>query len=521
MTQKIIYMPVKRKREADGHIYRLVNSLTPFEKRFVNSKLKVLAGKRRKISIWLFNEILKSELGKDEEINTAFCKKFNESSFIANKHYLQNYILESLITIQSDNTYINLLNSIVECRILFNKSLHENCEKLLNKVLKQAYEDEQFLITFDLLKIQRDIIIQRVPNDMRKRLEEISREQARLLDLQHNLMDYNKVYDEFFSLISMYNKNPSDEMHEHINKLIDTPLLDHITRAKSFKAQILFYETKGLYSFFTGDNISASSYYLLCAELMEQNEKFRKNSISRYITILSNYLNSSLKAAKYDKFPEVFQKIHQLKTSNPYEEIKLFQNTASAELFYYVNVNKHVVALGRLEQMEKQFKIYNGKLTKADEIGLMYNFSNVYFSNAKFDKALKWIQKLLQDENSSIRVDIVENARIMHMILIFELKIENQLKSYRRVFKKTTGKRLNDDPEKRIFGYLTEIAREIPGRKRKEKIKQILEKVIRWSNDPDEIKFPGYGELRLWLEAKVRNTTPGDANIQLDIEEGN
>ena len=171
--------------------------------------------------------------------------------------------------------------------------------------------------------------------------------------------------------------------------------------------------------------------------------------------------------------------------------------------------------------MGKKYELYKGKLNKSFEIVLMYNFIHVYFMKGLYEKTLKWTQEMLLNEDSQIRKDLMENARILHMILVFELKNEYQIRSYKRKFKLSVSvsKRLKDLPQRRIFNYLIEINKEKVRKNQMEKIKEVLALLERWKSDPKEINLPGYGELRLWLEAKLHKTTPGVVKIRIDREE--
>ena len=205
-------------------------------------RLREIFGQKHKKSQWLFQTLLKKNEIDDEKLSITFQEEFPKSSFVALKHYLQNYILESLRSMKGTDVSLELTKSIVECRILFNKSPYNNCEKLLKSLLKQAYYYEEFLIILELLKIKRDLVIERIPESMKKDIEDITRERSKILELYKNQITFNEIYDEFFSLISLYNKNPSPKVMGHILKTIKNPLLENISNAKSFRSKLFYFD---------------------------------------------------------------------------------------------------------------------------------------------------------------------------------------------------------------------------------------------------------------------------------------
>ena len=510
---------MKRNRKADGHIYDLVRSLSPHEKKIINLKLNALSGRKKKVSLWLFKWVEKTEAEKDQILRKSFQKNFPTSSFTAIKHYLQEYIIELLPAMEARSISTDLLKSIAECKVLFTRTLYDSCEKLLNSTLKRAYYYEDFTCIIDLLKLKRDIIIKRISNTMKKDLEEIGAELLRIFELQKAILDFNIIHDKLFSLISLNNKNRDAENQEEINSILENRLFNDFSPAGSFHSRLWFFEVHALYSLYIENFEEACDYYLKCIALWEENPRFKDIALSWYISNLTNYLGSAMSAGDYNKFPSIFEKINRIKAHNAHQELKLFQFTAGTEVFYYMNIYDYDKALKTVNRLEKKFKLYQGKFTEAFELVLTYNFIHVYFSKGLYEKVYSLTHRLLKNYNSGIRSDVVENVRIMHMILVFELAMENQILSYRRLFKKPEARKFKNTPERIIFSHLYEIDSEENQKKKKDKIRQMLDLIEKWKVSTEEPKLPGYGELRLWLEAKLFNITPGEANIKIDKEE--
>ncbi len=68
-----------------------------------------------------------------------------------------------------------------------------------------------------------------------------------------------------------------------------------------------------------------------------------------------------------------------------------------------------------------------GKLNKESEILFYYNVAYLCFGAGDYHRALLWVNKILNDNEAKIRHDICSFARILNMLIHFELNNMNLL----------------------------------------------------------------------------------------------
>jgi hypothetical protein len=148
-------------------------------------------------------------------------------------------------------------------------------------------------------------------------------------------------------------------------------------------------------------------------------------------------------------------------------------------------------------------------MNKVVEIVACFNISFLYFILRRYDKSLRWINKILNDAEADIRYDMLCLARIFNIIIHYELKnhelIENLEGSAYRYLQK---KKLLYQAEKALLDFLKKNKNVLFEKKRIPEIfTRLKESVVNLSRDPYEQQLIEQFDMLAWIESKIQNKT--------------
>ena len=128
--------------------------------------------------------------------------------------------------------------------------------------------------------------------------------------------------------------------------------------------------------------------------------------------------------------------------------MSIFRNTHIAELQIHHQTGNFEEGLELVETILKGMDKYDGKMHKEQELTFFYQIAYIYFGAGKYNKALFWINKVLNDNENTLRQDIYSYARLFNLVIHYELGNHDLLE----YITKSTQRYLN----KRQRAYLME-----------------------------------------------------------------
>jgi tetratricopeptide (TPR) repeat protein len=153
----------------------------------------------------------------------------------------------------------------------------------------------------------------------------------------------------------------------------------------------------------------------------------------------------------------------------------------------------------------KQLEEYRGRINKEQEIRFYYNFAYIFFGIGEYNKALFWINKVLNDNETNLRQDLYGYARLFNLVIHYELG-NNELLEY---IIKSTHRYLNKrnrayDIESLVISSLKKLSKAYDKADEKsilEKMKPELKQVLK--NDADKVILE-YFDYEAWVESKTK-----------------
>lgn len=502
---------MKKKKD----LFDLIRSMTKSEKRYFKlfSSLHTIGSKNNYVT--LFDAIEKQKEYDEEVIVKLFSKEQFVKRLPVAKDYLYRLIMKALHSYHSNTSVNSIIKEQLHCiEILYKKKLYDQCQRNLSGIKILAKKYEQHLHHYEIIMWESKLMSAAAfANKTEKDIERFYGEGKNILKKLENIIEYMNLSFKLHINLSkggVFARNSRE--FEKIKSIRDEPLLRFEKNALSDAARIWYYNFNLTYFFYTGDYTNAYTYAKKEFGLVESNLDAVEQETKRYITSLYNLLTICLKLKKEN---EINIHLKQLRTISERFNIKNKQDTLVYSFVFSYRVESRMYIISGqfnkgiliIPEIENGLEQYKGKLNKPAELEFYMNISLLYFGSEKYRKALLWINKILNESKTDVRQDIFIYARIINLIIHFELGNEELLE---RIVKSTyyfLHKRNKLYQFETII--LNFIRKELQKIKTKEELieafKKLKSQIVKISKDPYEEKVLQYFDFISWLESKIEN----------------
>ncbi|AWG22297.1 hypothetical protein FFWV33_12590 [Flavobacterium faecale] len=495
-------------------LFVLIKSLSKSEKR----QFKIFASRLETSSntkfIELFNILDKSE-GYDEKIilKSGIIKKVQLSNL---KSYLYKQILVSIrLNIPSQNIRYQLREQIDFATILYNKGLYKQSLKILDKTKIQALENDEKYIAFEIVEFEKLIESQYITRSIQGRADE--------LVIQAKELNYRNTISSKLSNLSLqlygtmlktgYVKN--DEEYQYIDEYFNKHIAKLDENKFGFREKYWFYNANLWRSFLVQDFVASYKFAYKWVTLFYDNPNMiYLNPV--FFLKGNNYFLESVFMLKYQtKFKNYLQ---QLEATIEDPRFPVNDNISSLAFLYLYNnkLNYHILE-GSFQEGEylipiviDKIKIHSDHLDEHHEMLFYYKFACIYFGSDKFNECIFYLEKIINNKNLTMREDLMCFARLLYLIVNYELgkdlHLETQIKNTYKFLLK-----MNDlhEVQKEIIRFMRNLNSIYPSDIKKEFIK-MRERFIELEKIPYEKRAFLYLDIISWLESKIENKKIGD-----------
>lgn len=405
-------------------LFQLVKTLSKSEKRFFKLSSSLQSGEKNYIKI--FDAIEKQEEYDEDDLKHQFRNETFIKHFPSEKNHLYKLILKSLRSYHSDNTPASVLKQETKnIEILHKKALYKESNKFLTRAKKVAYQSEKFYYLIDLLNWEKILLEKALENgQFNKDLTHIIDEELEVINCLSNLAEYQALYSKINYLFRMGGYVKSEEDQVQVDKIAKHPLI--VTdKAMSVRAGSILYYVKGMCATAYRNFEEAISNFEKARTILEEKEVIKNDVPNRYVRILSHLIQSYINIKAYDKAYELLDLLTAL------ERKSAFNNEDVSTLLFFTKSLCHQLLLNRQGKIGEAVKCIpeyvegmanlKGKLSKEKEITLNYLFAYLHFGNGEYKEALSWINNVLNDNETSLRQDIYSYARVLNIMIHYEL----------------------------------------------------------------------------------------------------
>ena len=180
------------------------------------------------------------------------------------------------------------------------------------------------------------------------------------------------------------------------------------------------------------------------------------------------------------------------------------------KLNYHILEGSFVESEYLIPEILNKLKIHSDHLDEHHEMLFYYKIASIYFGNEKYAECIKYLEKIINNKNLSMREDLMCFSRLLCLIAHYELGkdfyIENQIKNtYKFLIK------MNDlhEVQKEIIRFMKNLNSIYPSDIKKEFIK-MKERFVELDKNTYEKRAFLYLDIISWLESKIENRKISD-----------
>ncbi|RLD68802.1 MAG: hypothetical protein DRI95_01900 [Bacteroidetes bacterium] len=492
------------------HLFQLIKSLTAAEKRYF--KVFVSKGKDQSDAkfIKLFNLIDKYK-AYDEARILEQEKSFKVTQVSNLKAHLYKQILQSLENYNpDDDVEIKIRDLLNYTNLLYNKSLFEQCWKMLEKARQMADANDKVLLLFEIVEFEKKLLTKSIHTDISENvLKLVSESEKMLKSIKSTRIFQNlsiKLYSFYLQIGFIRNSSDFDTASRFLYSSL--PAFDE--DKLSFNEKMFLYHSFTGYYFFIQDSERGYEYAKKWLQLFEDHPEKIVPKIEYYIKAFNNLLVAQFKLFRLKEFDENSKKFGAI-TKIPGLNLNF---NLQRQIFKYSSIHKidKYFMLGRftegtkiIPEIAKGLEKYENNLDTHSLTIFHYKFACMYFGDEDYQQAIYWLNKIINAKDVNIRSDIHGFARILNLISHWELGnmdiVDYYIRSaYRYLVKKADFHLF----QKYILKFLRKLSNISPDELQQAFID--LKKDLKpLKNNAYEKRAFVYFDIISWLESKIGN----------------
>ena len=495
--------------EKNDALFLLVKSLSKSEKRQFKLYAGRLGGNSEKNFMALFTLLDKmEEFDENEILRKTNIKKQQISN---SKAHLYKQILVSLrLNPLHQNTKTHIREQLDFATILYNKGLHKQSLKILDKAKNLAILNEENNLAYEIVELEKIIESQYITRSMITRADDLillSKE----LSIKNSLL--SKLSDLSLQLYSILLKKgyvSSDKDYLEIKEYFEKNLPDYSFEKLGIKEKLFLYKAYLWYSFIIQDFVSCYKYSQKWVDLFYDNPRMKKTNPVFYLKGI-NYLLESLFLIRHQtKFRSV---LNYLETEIAQHNFLLNENTESlAFLNLYLNkINLYFLegnftkGVDFIPDVLEQLELYKHKIDAHHVMVFYYKIASMYFGASNYEKCIYYLEKIIKNKALKMREDLLCFSRILNLVAHYEAGLDQNLDALIRSTYKFLIK-MNElhIVQKKIIFFLRSLSNMYPHDLKNAFIK-LHDELVTFENHPYEKRSFMYLDIISWLESNIEN----------------
>jgi len=495
----------------------LVKSLTKNEKKLFS----LLSGSNKnervdKDYVILFKIIEKKKNATIESIALEYQKKCPHSSFHTTVSYLFDTLVSTIAyTHRESNPEIRLLNKLIKARILFEKSIYDDCFTLIQEVKAEAALLENNYVLLMAKRMELDFRVALEFSDINEKemlamqvgISE-SIKTIRILNEQSSLYELLKYRIEHKGMVR------SSKQKNELNDLVVSEL-SILSRSGSETSQIkkthrLF---QSYYLLCVGDFHSAINSFSELMTLLDNNRQLWNDSPSDYLLTTEGILKSLRSTRNFDGMKLFVNKLKQLDTSSfPLH----FQMEVRCVTFLYtlsllLETGQFQEAFNEMDQHKESLLDKSHQLGFNRQVELALYTAIVYFVQNDYAKALKQVSYATYSNKSLKSIPIYKIIRLLKLIIHYEKDDVDYILSEGRSIQRSLSREIkNYKIEPLIFKVINQDLPRMDKARREKSWVRLQPEIETIRRDKYEMQLLRSFDFAAWIESKLTGMSLSD-----------
>jgi len=386
-------------------LFDLIKSLTKSEKRFFKLHSALQAGDKNYLRV--FDAIDKQKVYDEEALKKQFAKETFVKHLPSEKNHLYKLVLKALRSFHSESSVGGILKQeIKNIEILYQKALYTEANKLLHRAKRIARENERFYYWFELLNWEKMLLEEAYESgEFTKDLDALIEEERQVIERLRNLAAYHILYSKINYVFRSGGYVRTEEEQAIVQEISEHPLIKGKNTALSERAATICHYTQGFCHWALGDWRASLERFEKVKRILDANPNIKTDLPKRYVRTLHCIVKGQLELRQTDKARANIANLRAL---------------ADEPGFSGRNIDTQIFVALVDEVIEGMERVGPG-LHKEHELEFHFALACIHFGAGQFNKALFWLNKVLNENEPTLRQDIFTYARLFNLVIHYEL----------------------------------------------------------------------------------------------------
>ena len=493
------------------NLFNLIKSLDKNEKGYFK-KLTARYGTKSSGNDYLklFDVLDKSTEYNEEKIKQQFSKAGKKFNLSAQKKYLYEQIIRALRSYSSGKSSAYQIGErLLDIQNLIDKNLSEQAFTLINETLKRAAQSEntelqlQLKLAEDKLMVRynrqfSNVQISKVKNEIKELTEQITTEQ-----LLSSLLIEMKMSDERRGI----EESVPEKEKKFLQRLMKNPVFDKTNLLRK-KGKLIAYNVQHVGNMLL-KKFPEAIVYLKKMQALYKEMEMDTNTTFNYLSNTNNLLVLSVGVQQFDEAERCLKVLEH----NQYKDKRLEEHRKTLfckNFIFFLQEKSLYQVLGKeIIEAEKYYLQSPIELSGNNNLFSCLYLGILFFGQQHYDKALFWIQKTIDHENTTY-INVQAFCRIIAALVHYEQNnftlLESSLQNMNYFMKKNNFQTIY---LKNIALLILKLTTLTTVAEKEKHFKKIVDTV----NDMNRTELKGETsyfhtlDIAVWAKSKLNRTT--------------
>ncbi len=421
--------------------------------------------------------------------------------------YLYELLLDSMLVLRKEqDSFFFLFNKILKARMLYEKSLFDECFELLNDIIEQAEKFENYHALYLARRLELDYLLAlNFPNLNEKTLIKKQFKLNESLKYLRKINEQSSLYENLKHRIVYKGHARSQKQKEQLNDLVYSEISIVASLSEdNFEISKLHQLFQSNYLISVGDYQSALNSYIELNNLFEANKRFWSNPPIYYLETLEGVLQSLRGIGNYKGMSYFINQLKAIESQSTSFRINLTCITFLYELFPFLDTGDFATSATLMKSYQESLFDKLFTLNRARQADLCLYTSLIYFGNADYHKAHKFLNQIILRGKNYYYLPVYRTIRLVNLIILFKLGDFELIRYEIRSMKRDSGDSNRDYKiERFLFKFLLKDLPS-PGTKRQKLLEKTLKEFHEIQQDVFEKQILTIFDFTAWVESLLR-----------------
>lgn len=485
-------------------LIHLINNLTKQEKKEFSL---YISNKPEKDYIFLFRLIDDKKVSDPEELKMSFLAAKPTSSFNTVVIYLFDLLIDILTRLRTEqDSYYLLFNELLHARVLYEKSMYQECFQVLKKVKEKAVYYENYFALLVAQRLELNYLLTLDFEDM---------DEQKLLNKQYKMNNTLKSIRQLNEQSSLYellkyrmiNRGASRSLEE--TQKLDDLVTSEISIVAS--AGVENFEIKKNHQLFqanyfitVGDYKAAFNSFVELNKLFEENSHLWNNPPVYYLMTVEGMLESLRIMHNYEGMNYFIEKLTKLSSPSSSFQLNVTYVIFIYRLFSFIDAGDFDKAGIWIAEHQASLIDKMLLLKEQQQAEMSLYIALIHLGNGEYRKARKRLSATI-GRGHLYSLPLFRTIRIVNVMIHYELGdvdyIQSEIRSIKREMSKNKGYNLK--VESFLLKFLNYSFADTNRKKRAEIWESMAEEVHALYADKYETQILRKFDFVAWVEAKI------------------